>query len=42
MSFLNTPFVSTNILTEISRIDFICLRLYKRSHRFPTFESGEK
>ncbi|EMM88128.1 hypothetical protein LEP1GSC039_3455 [Leptospira santarosai str. 2000027870] len=40
MYFLNTPFISTNIRTEISRIDFICLRFYKRSHRFLTFESG--
>ncbi len=32
--------VSTNICTEISRIDFICLRFYKQSHRFLTFESG--
>lgn len=39
--FLNTPFIPTNIRTEISRIDFIRLRLYKRSHRFLTFESGE-
>lgn len=38
--FLNILFVSTNISTEISRIDFIRLRLYKRFHRFLTFESG--
>ncbi len=41
LNFLNIYFVSTNILTEISRIDFMCLKLYKRSHRFLTFESGE-
>ncbi len=40
LSFLNTLFVPTNILTEIPRIDFICLKFYKRSHRFLTFESG--
>ncbi|AVV79307.1 Uncharacterized protein XB15_01530 [Leptospira santarosai] len=39
--FLNTHFIPTNIRTEISRIDFICLRFYKQSHRFLTFESGE-